>query len=55
MKGTRSHGLLQTDLLGLVAGLQEQLAARNPQVDELRKQNPTTRLDEAYSLQAAEK
>lgn len=69
MEGTPSDALSQKDLLALVAQQQRQIAELNRQltardrqidelqarIDELEKRNPTTRLDEPYSVDAEQK
>ena len=62
MEGTPLEKLSRKELAALVAGLQRQLAARDEQIAaleariaELEQSNPTTRLDEAYSVNAEQK
>jgi transposase len=69
MEGTPSHEMKHDDLLKLVLQLQKQLAKQEKlaarqakrieeleaELKELRKKNPTQRLDDAYSVKAEEK
>lgn len=69
MEGTPSHDMNHDELLKLVLQLQKQLALQSKQLErqakriaeleaelkELRKKNPTQRLDDAYSVKAEEK
>lgn len=62
MERTPSEGLSKQELVALVTELQRQLAARDEQIAgleariaELEKKNPTTRLEEAYSVNAEQK
>ncbi|MDA1316345.1 MAG: transposase [Acidobacteria bacterium] len=62
MEGTPSETSSKAELLALIGELQRQLAVRDKQVAaltsriaELEKKNPTTRLDESYSVNAEEK
>lgn len=69
MEGTPSHGMNHDGLLKLVLQLQKQLASQaklierqakrieelESELKELRKKNPTQRLDDAYSVKAEEK
>lgn len=62
MEGTPSEALSQKELLALVAELRRQVAARDRQIAELEariaeleKKNPTTRLDESYSVDAEDR
>ena len=62
MEGTPSHKMKHDDLLKLVLQLQKQLAKQAKRIEELegelkelRKKNPTQRMDDAYSVKAEEK
>ena len=56
------HNLSHDDLVGLILQMQKQLSAQAKRIEELeselkelRKKNPTLRLEEAYSVKAEEK
>lgn len=62
MEGNPLHNLSHDELVGLILKMQKQLAAQAKRIEELeselkelRKKNPTQRLDDAYSVKAEEK
>lgn len=62
MERTPLHNLSHDDLVGLILQMRKQLEAQAKRIEELeselkelRKKNPTQRLDEAYSVKAEEK